>query len=78
MSIYDKASALDSVKNAGCQHRQTKDQFWKDREVLIDRIEEAKKSGATQLEIAEAAELSRQRVAQFLKERKDDKQVHEW
>jgi DNA-binding transcriptional regulator LsrR (DeoR family) len=78
MSVFDKAGALESVGVASTQHRNTKDQFWKDRENLIDTIEQAKKNGATQQEIAEAAELSRQRVAQFLKERKEDKQVREW
>ncbi len=76
--VFNKDNALELVGVASTQHSQTKDQFWKDRENLIDKIEQAKKSGCTQQEIADAANLSRQRVAQFLKERRDEKKVKEW
>lgn len=74
-----KDNALESVKTASEQHQQTKNQFWKDRENLIDKIEAAKKlPGITQQDIADAAGLSRQRVAQFLKERREGRPAKEW
>lgn len=78
MSILNKDHALELVGVASQQHQQTKKQFWDDRENLINKIEEAKNNGATQQQIADAARLSRQRVAQFLKERRENKEPKEW
>lgn len=75
----DKEAALDAVGEAAENYRESQQSTSRHREMFIDAIMEAKDSKATQQEIAErcviepdntSKHLSRQRVAQFINERK--------
>jgi DNA-binding transcriptional regulator LsrR (DeoR family) len=66
-----KSHALEAVEAASHLYHDAKRETKTQRELLIDRIKEAHRSNATQQEISERTGLSRQRVSQFLSERKE-------
>jgi hypothetical protein len=76
----DKKTALDDVEAAAEDYREAQAQTKRERERFIDMIMDAKAARATQQEIAERCvidpddptgrHLSRQRVAQFMNERR--------
>jgi hypothetical protein len=79
--VNDKEAALDSVAEAAEDYRESQDATGRARERFIDSIIDAKDAKATQQEIAQRCviesdntqkHLSRQRVAQFINERKPD------
>lgn len=65
-----KVSALEEVETAGQLYDRAVQARLREREALIDKMQQAKKVGATHQEIADAAGFARQRVGQFLAERK--------
>lgn len=75
----DKEAALDAVGEAAENYRESQQSTERHREMFVDSIIEAKEAKATQHEIAQRCvvepdnpnkHLSRQRVAQFINERK--------
>lgn len=78
MNVLNKEYAREVMGAAGQQYQQTKRRYWADRANLIDKIEIGKQHGLSQQEMADLAGLSRQRVAQFLKERRENKEPREW
>lgn len=81
--IDNKKIALEEVHEAAEDFRESQASTLRDRERFIDAIMAARRVGATQQEIAdrcvidpddpEGNHLSRQRVAQFINERKKTK-----
>lgn len=79
MGSSEKFNALDAVYEAAEYYRESQQGTARARERFVDSIMEAKKAKATQEEIAERCvieadnphqHLSRQRVAQFINERR--------
>lgn len=79
--MNEKEVALEAVGEAAEDYRESQDATGRARERFIDSIIDAKDSKATQQEIAQrcvlesddpSRHLSRQRVAQFINERKPD------
>lgn len=71
-TVLQKPTALQNAQYYSGLYTDAKQEAQVQREALVDSIEIAhKQAGATQLEIAEATGFSRQRIAQFLKERND-------
>jgi hypothetical protein len=77
--VTDKQQALQEVFDAAEDYREMQRATLKAREIFIDKIVDAKTAKATQQEIAERCviepdnpnkHLSRQRVAQFIDERR--------
>lgn len=75
----DKEAALDAVGEAAENYRESQQSTGRHREMFVDAIIDATDAKATQQEIAERCvvepdntnkHLSRQRVAQFINERK--------
>lgn len=71
----NKQEALQYVEDAHTAYRVSQENMHEAREEFIDALVEAKGAKATQEEIAAKCQtpdgpLSRQRIAQFLKERK--------
>jgi hypothetical protein len=65
----NKEALLQSVAQQGESYRQAQEAAAYLREQFVDAVKSAHRAGATQLEIAERTQYSRQRIAQFLKER---------
>ena len=78
--LDDKKSALDDVEEAAEDFRESQAATARARERFVDRIQDARSARATQQEIADRCvidpddpngeHLSRQRVAQFIDERR--------
>lgn len=77
--MIDKEAALDAVGEAAEHYRESQQSTGRARERFIDAIMDAKDAKATQQEIAQrcvlepdntSQHLSRQRVAQFMNERR--------
>lgn len=75
----DKEESLEAVGEAAENYRESQQSTARHREIFIDTIMDAKDAKATQQEIAQRCviepdntkkHLSRQRVAQFINERK--------
>lgn len=63
-----KQELLNEVNGKAGRYSDAQDNFWKgERSDLIKAVREAKQAHCTQEEIAEAAGLSRQRIAQLLR-----------
>ena len=78
--MIDKEAALDAVGEAAEEYRESQNSTGRAREAFIDAIMEAKEAKATQQEIAQrcviepddtSKHLSRQRIAQFMNERRN-------
>jgi len=70
-----KDEALQAVEDKHTEYRYAQEDMHRAREAFIDSLVEAKDAKCTQEEIASKCQtpdgpLSRQRIAQFLKERK--------
>lgn len=69
-----KRDSLQKVESVASGYKRIQERLDEERKGLLLSIWEAKKAGATQMEIANKTHFSRQRIAQFLKEMEPEEQ----
>ncbi len=70
--MMTKDAALADVGDQSTDYKTALAHAKEERKKFVKKIRTASEAKATQLEIAEATGYSRQRIAQFLKEKDDD------